>query len=572
MSSAISTDAIHPYIADIWQYVDSVLDGERPANRYERLAVERFVNDLNRSGHDGFAWWLCWDQVIRVISFMEKFPHVKGDEAKKRGANNRLKLAPWQKFIVANIFGWVDKLTGLRRFREAAVYVPRKNGKSTLAAAIGLYMLAADGEPGAEVYSGATSEKQAWEVFRPAKKMAERKPGYRSHYKVSVHAKHLSTKDGSEFKPVIGKPGDGASPSCSIIDEYHEHPDDSLYSTMDTGMLARSQPLLMVITTAGDNLEGVCHKHQKNCQQVLDGKIVDEHLFAIIFTIDAKGVTWDSDEAIEMANPNFGISIKADILRHKRDQAKNNPVKAAYYKTKHLNIWVGSLNAWMNMVWWDRQATELTRSDLSGCRNVSALDLSSKDDFTVRMDMYERLESDGNIHYYLFGKYYLPEETATDIEHLNHSLYQGFIESGCVVLTEGNIIDYDEIEQDAIKHAEDYQTEVVGYDDWGATETAQRIEKAGIDTVEVAQTTKGLSEPMKFIFAMVKAGRLHHENSPVLNWMMSNVMAREDANENVFPRKENRQSKIDGAVGSIMCQALLMGEPEEEASPELIIL
>lgn len=162
--------------------------------------------------------------------------------------------------------------------------VPRKNGKSALAAAIGLYMLVADGEHGAEVYSGATSEKQAWEVFRPAKLMAQRSPALLSHFGLTVNAKNLHVLgNGSRFEPIIGTPGDGASPSCAIVDEYHEHPTDVLYSTMETGMGAREQPLMLVITTAGDNIAGPCYSMQQEAQAMLEGTRPDDEMFALIY-------------------------------------------------------------------------------------------------------------------------------------------------------------------------------------------------------------------------------------------------------------------------------------------------
>jgi len=567
MNSTISDDQTKRHIADVWDYVEDVRSGKRKANRWEKLAVDRFVKDIDRQGDDDWPWVFDEYKAARPIRFMEKFPHVKGHWAKLRGAERRIRLQPWQKFIVANLFGWVSRETGLRRFNEAYVEIPRKNGKSMLAALIGLYMLAPDGEAGAEVYCGATSQKQALEVFKPAKLMAERQPHYRSKYAVAVNARDLKRKDESIFQPVIGKPGDGSSPSCAIVDEYHEHQDETLYSTMDTGMLARLQPILLVITTAGDNLEGPCHRHQRQCKKVLDG-LEDERLFVIIFTID-RDVPWDSPDALEMANPNLGVSVTADKLRHDQVQASKDASKAGAFKTKHLNIWIGAKDAWMNMEWWYRQEADIKRAEFTGCRNVSTLDLSSKYDITARADMFERREDDGKVHYYLFGEYYVPEATAQDPDTANHIAYMQWIEEGYLKATDGDIIDYEVIEDDAARHVKEHDSESVGYDPWGATETAQRLQKeidnSGADTavVEIQQNTKQLSEPMKMFHAMVKAGRLHHDGNPVLSWMVSNIVAKEDANENIYPNKEGRESKIDGGVAGIMAKSLL-GVPDDD--------
>lgn len=541
------------HISDIWRYVDSVVGGARPACEWEQKAVARFVGDHELQG-SGWPWVFDESRAVRVMRFIELFPHVKGEWAKARGRQARIKLEPWQKFIVGNLFGWLNKETGLRRFNEAYISVPRKNAKSTLAAVLGHYMLTADGEAGAEVYCGATKLEQAKEVFSPARQMALRQGDFRRRYRVEVNVSSLMLKDGSKFVPVVGRPGDGASPSFAILDERHEHPDDVLYDTMSTGMGGRSQPLLLSITTAGSNLEGPCFVQERECKKMLQGR-ANDRLFAMIFTVDDEE-NWDTPEALAMANPNLGVSVSADYLQQQLAKAKENPVKAATYKTKHLNLWVGALNAWMNMAWWERQAGDFRREDFLGCRCAFALDLSAKYDITARVDIFERLES-GLTHYYLFLTSYLPRTTLFDAENPNHSRYSGWVDAGYLTETDGSIIDYQQIEDDAVVFAQTYKPERGGFDPWGATQTAQRLASRSVEMVEIPQNTKQLSEPMKMLEALTKAGRLHHDNNPVMNWMMSNVVAKEDANENVFPRKENEHSKIDGVSAGIMALSLL---------------
>ncbi|KKK89824.1 hypothetical protein LCGC14_2729240, partial [marine sediment metagenome] len=203
------------------RYAQDVVAGEVPACKWTVLACQRFLDDLGREWEYKFKPSLA----NRACKFIENLPHVKGKWAK-----SNITLEPWQCFIVCNIFGWIHKETGMRRFRKASLYVARKNGKSLLAAAIGLFMLAADGEPGAEIYSGATTEKQSWEVFGPAHKMALWTPEFTSFYGIEVNASNLAIIiDGAKFEPIIGNPGDGASPHCAIVDEYHEHKDTKQY-------------------------------------------------------------------------------------------------------------------------------------------------------------------------------------------------------------------------------------------------------------------------------------------------------------------------------------------------------
>ena len=272
----------HPHVASLEAYVSGVIAGEILACKWIRLACERHRRD--REAKASFPYRFDPAKAERACRFAERFPHVKGKWAAK---HELLKLEPWQCFFYGSIFGWVHKKTGLRRFRKVRLYVPRKNGKSLAVAPIGLYMLTADGEPGAEVYSGATSEKQAWEVFGPAKQMAKMVPEFVSAFGVEVNAKTLAVPDKlAKFEPVIGKPGDGASPHCSITDEYHEHATDDQLSTMETGMGAREQPLILVITTAGYNIAGPCHeKHDEVCK-ILEGATEDDETFAVIFSAD----------------------------------------------------------------------------------------------------------------------------------------------------------------------------------------------------------------------------------------------------------------------------------------------
>ena len=260
---SLHTSAPGKFAAIATQYACDVVDGRIAACKWARLACQRHLNDLART-----SWQYTFNPeltdvngklyypVERICKFAQMLPHIKGDWAAR---GERIRLEAWQVFVLASIFGWVHRDTRRRRFRIADLYVPRKNAKSTIAAVIGAYMLAADGEYGAEVYSGATSEDQAYEVFRPARLMAATTPEYCKHYGVTVNISNLAiVSTNSKFEPVIGKPGDGASPSCAIVDEYHEHKTSALYDTMETGMGARSQPLLLIITTAGSDISGPC--------------------------------------------------------------------------------------------------------------------------------------------------------------------------------------------------------------------------------------------------------------------------------------------------------------------------
>ena len=549
------------HIGELSGYVAAVMAGEIPACRWVQCACQRHEADLLRTD---WAYHFDHAKAIRAIRFIELLPHVKDE-----WANTQIRLQPWQKFLVGSLFGWVHRDTGLRRFRYAYICVPRKNAKSTLSAGIGLYMLTADGEPGAEVYSGATSEKQAWEVFRPAREMSRRlEPQLKSAYGMQIGAKGLETRDGSRFEPVIGKPGDGASPHCAIIDEYHVHSTDDLYETMVTGMVARRQPIALVITTAGADISGPCYALQMDVQRVLLGTMVKEDMWGIIYTIDQED-DWTDPAVLRKANPNYGVSVRPNAVLSEQQYAIESSRKQAAFKTKHLNIWVTSRDAWMNILWWDRQADRTLRiEDFAGEPCWLALDLSAKYDLTAVAIMFRRTLDD-QMHYYLFGRYYLPEETAQDPDKRH---YQGWIADGHLTATEGDIIDFTRIELDIVRDAARHDVVEVAYDPWGATQLVQRLqEKHGLVPVEVPQTVKQLSEPMKMLEALVRTGRLHHDGNPCLAWMVSNVTVREDANENIFPRKDTPGSKIDGAVAAIMALSRALSEDDIQLEADQVL-
>lgn len=553
------------HLADIEAYCEAVLSGQRPACKWERLAVERFQRDRQRQNTEGFPYVFDEDKACRIINFGEFFPHVKGRWARRAaGTSNRIRFAAWQKFNLANIFGWVHVETGFRKYRVVYLCVPRKNGKSVKAAVIGLYMVSEEEEFGAEVYCGATSEKQAWEVFRPAKRMADKQPSFRRKYGISAHARRLEadnvgTKprrdgskrfpDGSRFEPVIGKPGDGASPSCAILDEVHEHPDDTLYDTMLTGMGARDEPLLLMITTAGSDISGPCYASQKELEAVLDGSMENEELFGVVYTVDDPEQEWRTEEGLIKANPNIDISVSREFLMARVRDAEQSPRKRSTVLTKHFNVWVSGKNAWLNMLDWNRQADpDLTREDFLGETARLGLDLSESDDITAAVLCFRR-EIDGLDHYYFFGRYYTTQEKVRDHDH-----YDEWVQTGHLVECDGATIDYQDVEDHIIQDAESFSIPQCFYDPHGAANLAQRMDQQHeIEAVKVAQSYTNFSAPMRDFERLLKEGRIHHDGNPCLTWMFSNVVAKETEDGKMMrPVKENRENKIDGAVAALM--------------------
>lgn len=534
-------------------YARDVINGVVPACKWVRLACARHFADLKAG-----VYRFDEDKAGRACRLIELMPHTKGKWAIKR---ELIRLENFQCFIVCSIFGWI-RPDGTRRYRKAYLCVPRKNAKSTLASGIGNYMFVGDGEFGAEVYSGATTEKQAFEVFRPAKLMLDRSPVIRDAFGVFCGAKGMSREeDGSRFEVVIGKPGDGASPSCGIVDEYHEHAADTLVDTFVTGMGAREQPILLIITTAGSDLAGPCHLFQEDVERILEGTTADEETFGIIYTIDEKPYTlkgidypaddWTSEASLRKANPNYGVSVFEPFLKAQQAAAIRNSAKTNTFKTKHLNIWVNAAVAWMNMLKWNAQADAPPEETLLGSPCFGAADLASKIDIAARVRIFKKTVN-GVMHYYVYCTSYLPEERAEadDCQH-----YQKWVGDGHLHTTPGAAIDYETVEKETIAEIKKYRIREFAFDPNNAIQFSQNVDKAtpGCTMIEVPQQNRPkMSEGMKELEALVEDGRLHHTGDPVLTWAISNVIAKPIGNDNIFPLKPRPELKIDPAIALIM--------------------
>jgi len=546
------------------RYARTVVEEKIPAGLYVRLACQRFLDDLKRKD-----WNYRFDEerADRIVNFMELLPHIKGKWAAKR---ELLKLQPWQCFIECNLFGWVDKRTGLRRFRECYEEEPRKNGKSSRLAGRGLYLFCADGESGAEVYSGATTEKQAHEIFRPAWMMAQRSRGLCDRFGIDLagNAKNPGTmfvmEDMSRFETLIGKPGDGASPHAALIDEYHEHDSDQMVSAMNTGMGAREQPLLSIITTAGTNLGSSCFEKRKELTRILDKSAIDETIFGIIYHLD-EGDAWDNPENLIKANPNYNISVFGEFLEAQLRAARRSASVQNAFRTKHLNEWVGAKTAWMNMLAWHRQEKPLRMEDFRGCPCFIAADLSSKKDVTAVNATFLRDQK-----FYSFSKFFVPESAVEE-----NDKYREFVTAGCLEVTDGSMIDHARIE-DYIAELNTLASVVDNaFDEWQADYLMVRLMEKKMKVVKFPFNTRNISEPMKQMEALILSGRYFHDGNPMMTWMMGNVAAKLDIRGNIFPNKErpnDPRCKIDGPAAALMALGRALAVPAPEKKYQMIIL
>lgn len=553
------------YAAIARRYAEDVLGDRIPAGKLTKLACARHLRDLERQRSEGFPFYFDAAEANRFCARIEQYPHIKGRWAAKK---EPLKLEPWQCFSLAVPFGWMHSTgtrEGKRRFRESYLRVARKNAKSTIAAGVGLNMMTSDGEFGAEVLSGATTEKQAWEVFGPARLMMERSPKLCREYGVEVWAKALvRPEDNSRFLPMIGNPGDGASPNCAIIDEFHEHQTPDQYDTMKTGMGAREQPMIFIITTAGTDLAGPCKEKDDEAVEVLEGKKQNEELFALIYSIDDTD-DWSDPKVLDKANPNIDVSVSREYLEAQQRDAVRQPAQQNTFKTKHLNIWCGASTAAFNSEDVRRAAdTSLRKENFKGKRCAKALDLASKTDICAEVDVFPYMNG-GQRHYAVFGKYYLPEETI-ESNKANQQAYRKWVLTGHLIKTAGAEIDFNVIRESVKADKSEYAIEQIRFDPWRATQLAHELMQDGAVTVEMPQTGQAMAAAFDELLAALKGGRLHYDGHPVLEWMFGNTVARKAPKGTLVPGRDKDERKIDGVVALCMAIATAMTMPVDDSA------
>jgi phage terminase large subunit-like protein len=546
--------AVTNYAAMAKRYAEQVVAGEVLACRWVQLACQRQLNDLARFKGKGSPYRFNPKLVDRdgrsfhpadnLCAFIERLPHVKGPLA-----GESISLEPWQVFILSTVFGWV-KDDGKRRFRRSYIEVPRGNAKSTLSSAVALYMLAADREGGAEVYSLATTRDQARIVFGDAQTMARRSPGFRSRFSVNVGAHNMHVlASGSKFEALSaeGSTLDGLNIHFGCVDELHAHKTRTVYDVVETGTGKRDNSLLWVITTAGSNRAGICYEVRTFVTKLLAGVFEDDSQFGIIYGLD-DGDDWTNEESLIKANPNWGISVRQEILGPLQAKAMQLPSAVNNFKTKHLNEWVNADTAWMDMRAWDANAEPgLDIDAFTGQPCWVGLDLASKTDIAALMLVFQHPEiADA---YAVFGKYYLPEDT---VHAAGNSQYPGWMRTGRLTVTPGNVIDFGWIEADLMDLASRFSIQAVAFDPFQATQLSTRMLAEGLPMIEVRPTVLNFSEPMKTLEALVLQKKLAHDGDPVLGWMASNVVAHLDAKDNIYPRKERAENKIDGIMALIM--------------------
>lgn len=556
-----------PLVAASLKYAEQVVARKIEACLFVRQACERQLTDLERPD---FPYVFDVETAERCPRFIETLPHVKGEWAARR---EMIHLEPWQAFGLTTTFGWVRRedmydddgelvaRAGTRRFRTAYEEVPRKNAKTTIAAGVGLFMMSEDGEAGAEVYSNATTRNQARIVFDLARTMAQR-AGRGLDIRAHTIA-HLDTA--SKFSPLHaqGETLDGYNIHCAINDELHAWKRRSVYEVIETATGARQQPLIFNITTAGNNLDGICYDLRGYTIRVLNRTLVDESFFGIIYTLDQDDIEHWFDRALwKKANPNWGKSVYPMDVEALARKARELPTEQNAFLTKRLNVWVNAAVSWMDMVRWNAaRDTQMKLEDFRGEPCWLGIDLASKIDINSLAIVFRR-EIEGQDHYFVFMRHWLPEAA---IIGDRFGQYDGWVKSKHILKTPGNVVDIDEIEAETMRIAADHSVRELGMDPGhNSTQYGVHMAEEGLTVIDVRPTYMNFSEPMKWLEGWVKDRRVH-VCDPVLDWMVSNVVARRDSKDNLYPLKESAARKIDGVVALLIAINRMMADQGDQS-------
>lgn len=476
--------------------------------------------------------------------FVERYlRHTKG-----RWAGDSFLLQDWQRDeIIRPLFGW-KRSDGTRRYRTAYIEIPRKNGKSTLSSALALYLLFADGEPGAEVYSAAADRDQARIVFDQAKAMVEESPSLAKRatlYKNSI----VIPKTRSTYRVLSADAftKHGLNASGVIFDELHAQPNRELYDVLTTSTGARAQPLMVMITTAGYDRESICWEQHEYARQLLEGVLTDPSYFAYIAAADFED-DWTDPAIWAKANPGLDVTVSSEYLEEQCTRARQTPAYQNTFRRLHLNQWTSQESRWLDMQAWDKCADPLP--DLAGRACYAGLDLASTTDIAALVLCFPPVEE--KEPFWLIPFFWIPSDNMIERARRDRVPYDAWARDGLISATPGNVIDYTYIRQQINELGEAYQIKQIAFDRWGAELLRQQLEEDGFEMVQMGQGFASMSAPSKELLRLVLSRGLMHGGNPVLRWMADNVTVKQDAAGNLKPDKGKSREKIDGIVAAIM--------------------
>ena len=505
-----------------------------------KQACERYISDLSRKD-------LVFDTDAAEISinFVESLTHFEGDLKQQQ-----IELPMWQKFILWNVFGFKNRATGYRKYTKTYIEIPRKNTKTYLAAQVALICLVLEDAP--EVYTAATTKDQASICYRTARDLSQASYLRDKYIKKTQYQMYRMDGKGntlSGFMRALSSDSDtldGLRPACAVIDEYHAHKTDEVYNVLRSGMGAYNEPLLFTITTAGFNKNGPCYALRKYCLDLLSGRIEDDALFAMIYTLDEKD-KWDNPKTWAKANPNLGISVREQFLLDELKEAKADPSKEVNFKTKYLNIWTDTAQTWISDADYMAGGSEFDEAELLGRECVGGLDLSKSHDFSVLVLHFKMDDGTTRQLYY----YWLPQSRLDKRAQYTQQLV-GWAMQGYIHVTEGNVIDHQYIRNKINELRTKFVLLSIAYDQAFGITLVTELMQDGVDMSPFNQSVVHMSAPTSEYGRLLLEKKLNHGNNPVQRWMMSNILIRTDANGNIKINKAKATDSVDGPVASVM--------------------
>lgn len=482
-----------------------------------------------------------------AVSFIECLCHTKGTWAGKP-----FELIDWQEQIIRDIFG-ILKPNGYRQFNTAYVEIPKKQGKSELAAAVALLLCCADGEERAEVYGCAADRQQAAIVFDVAADMVRMNPALKKRCKILASQKRLIYEPTNSFYQVLSADAyskHGFNVSGVIFDELHTQPNRKLYDVMTKGSGdARTQPLYFLITTAGTDEHSICYQVHQKALDIMEGRKHDPRFYPIIYGADREE-DWSDPEVWKKVNPSLGVTVAMEKVKDAYNSAKENPAEENTFRQLRLNQWVKQDVRWMPMDKWDACAFPVDPNQLRGRPCYGGLDLSSTTDITAFVLVFPPLDdSEG---FTLLPYFWIPEDNVDLRVRRDHVPYDIWKQQGFLQTTEGNVVHYGFIEHFIEELGKKYNIREIAFDRWGAVEMVQNLEGMGFTVVPFGQGFKDMTPPTKELMRLTLEKKIAHGGQPVLRWMMDNIYIRTDPAGNIKPDKAKSTEKIDGVVATIM--------------------
>lgn len=502
------------------------------------------------------------DHADYAVNFIECLSHTKGTWAGKP-----FKLLPWQEQIIRDLFG-VIKPNGYRQFNTAYIEIPKKMGKSELAAAVALLLTCGDGEERAEVYGCAADRQQATIVFDVAADMVRMCPALNKRVKILVSQKRIIFQPTNSFYQVLSAEAyskHGFNIHGVVFDELHTQPNRKLFDVMTKGSGdARTQPLYFLITTAGTDTHSICYETHQKAKDILEGRKIDSTFYPVIYGADEED-DWTDPKVWKKANPSLGVTVGIDKVKAACESAKQNPGEENSFRQLRLNQWVKQAIRWMPMEKWDACSFAVNEEELEGRVCYGGLDLSSTTDITAFVLVFPPIDEDDK--FCIMPFFWLPEETLDLRVKRDHVPYDVWERQGYIQTTEGNVVHYGYIEKFIEKLGERFNIREIAFDRWGAVQMVQNLENMGFTVVPFGQGFKDMSPPTKELMKLTLEQKLAHGGNPVLRWMMDNIFIRTDPAGNIKADKEKSTEKIDGAIATIMAldRAIRCGNANTES-------